>query len=130
MAQQEKFTRYEVARIIGARALQIAMDAPLILKISEEKLKELKYDSLKIAELEFTENVLPISIDRPAPRRHKDKLTAIKEEKISDEELAAKEHEIEKEISENAEELGLIQGDEVEDYTDDVGAAPPKAEEQ
>ena len=59
------------------------MDAPLILKITEEKLKELRYDSLKIAELEFNEEVLPISIDRPTPRKHRDKLTPIKEEKLS-----------------------------------------------
>ena len=34
----EQFTKYEIARIIGARALQIAMDAPLLLKISEQLL--------------------------------------------------------------------------------------------
>ncbi|MBS3091764.1 DNA-directed RNA polymerase subunit K [Candidatus Pacearchaeota archaeon] len=123
----EKFTRYETARIIGARALQIAMDAPVILKISEQKLKELRYDSLKIAELEFNEGVLPISVDRPTPRKHKEKLTVIKEEKVSDEEIAAKEHEIEKEITENAEQLGLIAGDEVEDFTD---AEPVYKDEQ
>ncbi len=126
--KQEKFTRYETARIIGARALQIAMDAPLILKVSDAKLKELRYDSLKIAELEFSEDVLPISIDRPAPRKHKDKLAVIKEEKISDEELAAKEHEIEKDIVENAEQLGLIEGDEIEDYSDSPDAGMAKEE--
>ena len=46
----EQFTKYEIARIIGARALQIAMDAPLLLKISEPELKEMRYDSLRIAE--------------------------------------------------------------------------------
>ena len=56
MAQKfsiDQFTKYETARIIGARALQIAMDAPLLLKVSEEKLKEINYDALKIAQLEF-----------------------------------------------------------------------------
>ena len=28
----QKYTKYEVARIIGARALQISMNAPLLLK--------------------------------------------------------------------------------------------------
>lgn len=32
----ETFTKYEIARIIGARALQIAMDAPILLKITKE----------------------------------------------------------------------------------------------
>ena len=41
MKPLENFTKYEIARIIGARALQIAMDAPIILKISEEELKKL-----------------------------------------------------------------------------------------
>jgi len=122
--KQEKFTRYEVARIIGARALQIAMDAPIILQISEQKLKELRYDSLRIAELEFNENVLPISIDRPTPRKHKDKLVPIREEKISDEEIAAKEHEVEKEIVENADEFAPVKDDE------DVTSATSVAEEQ
>ena len=33
---EQHFTKYETARIIGARALQIAMDAPLLAKIKEE----------------------------------------------------------------------------------------------
>ncbi len=123
---EQQFTKYEIARIIGARALQIAMDAPLLLKISDEELKEIKYDALRIAEREFNENVLPISISRPVPRKRKDKLAAVKEEKISDEELIAKAQEVEKEIVQDAEELGLIEGDEVEDYTD----APTGGDEQ
>lgn len=118
------FTKYEIARIIGARALQIAMDAPLLLKVPEEELKEMKYDALKIAEKEFRENVLPITIHRPTPKKRKEKLVAIKEEKVSDEEIAAKEHQVEKEITEDAEQLGFVEGDEVEDFQDE-----PKEEE-
>ena len=41
MAEVKEYTRYEVARILGARALQIAMDAPLLMKnISHEKKQE------------------------------------------------------------------------------------------
>ena len=93
-----EYTKYERARIIGARALQIAMDAPLLMKVSEDKLKEMKYDSIKIAELEFKENVLPIAISRPTPKKRKDKLGIVKEEHVSDEELIEKEKEVEKEI--------------------------------
>ena len=39
---EAQFTKYEVARILGARALQIAMDAPLLLKISEKELEEME----------------------------------------------------------------------------------------
>lgn len=111
---QHQFTKFETARILGARALQIAMDAPLLLKISEDDLKALRYDALKIAEKELSSGVLPISVNRPLPRKHKDKLTAIKEEKVSDDELAAKEQEVEKEIVEDAEELGFVQAGESE----------------
>ena len=110
--EKEQFTKYEVARIIGARALQIAMDAPLLLKIQEETLKEIKHDALKIAELEFNENVLPISIHRPVPRRGREKLGEIKEEKISDEELIEKAKEVEKEIVERADEYSLVEEEE------------------
>ena len=55
---KEKFTKYEIARIIGARALQIAMDAPILVKFSEEDLKKMSYDALKIAEIELKEEAL------------------------------------------------------------------------
>jgi len=109
---EEQFTKYEIARILGARALQIAMDAPLLIKISEDELKSVRYDSLKIAEIELKSGALPISIHRPFPKRHKDKLITIKEEHVSDEELVAKEKEVEKEIVEDAHELGLAEPEE------------------
>lgn len=105
---EKEFTRYEIARIIGARALQIAMDAPLILKVDEKKLKEIRYDPIKIAELELEANVLPISIHRPSPRKSFSKLGAVREDKLSDEELIAKAQELEKEIVEDAKEIGFI----------------------
>lgn len=110
----EHFTKYEMARILGARALQIAMDAPLLLKISEADLKAMRYDALKIAEKEYTSGVLPISVSRPMPRRHKDKLIAVKEERVSDEEIVAKEQEVEKEVAADASVMGLAEQDDTE----------------
>jgi len=52
-----KYTRFERARIIGARALQIARGAPMMVKT---RLK----DPIKIAELEFEKSVIPIDIKR------------------------------------------------------------------
>ncbi|MBU0760167.1 MAG: DNA-directed RNA polymerase subunit K [Nanoarchaeota archaeon] len=105
---EQQFTKYEITRIVGARALQIAMDAPLLLKITTEKLKEIKYDALEIADLEFKEGVLPISIKRPTPKKSKEKLGAIKEEKLSDEEIIEKAQEVEKEIVQDAKEMGFV----------------------
>jgi len=67
--KKENFTKYEVARILGARALQIAMDAPLLLKVDKEKLESVRYDPLKVAEIEFSAGVLPITVRRPFPKR-------------------------------------------------------------
>ena len=109
--EQQKFTKYEIARIIGARALQIVMDAPLLVKITEEKLKEMHYDAIRIAEYELKENVLPIAIHRPSPRKSKDKLTSVKEDNLSDEELIAKAQEVEKEIVQDAKQFGSFSND-------------------
>jgi len=40
MTKMSDFTKYETARILGARALQIAMNAPLLVKISKEDLEK------------------------------------------------------------------------------------------
>ena len=65
----KKYTKYEKARIIGARALQLAMGAPFLLKLREKELKELKYDPLLIAKKEFEEDVLPITVKRILPEK-------------------------------------------------------------
>lgn len=65
----EEYTRYEIARILGARSLQLAMDAPVLLKLTKEEMDELNYDVLKIAEKEFESGVLPITVKRPFPKR-------------------------------------------------------------
>ena len=44
----EKFTKYEKARMLGSRALQIAMGAPFLVKLSEKDLKKLKSPCLKL----------------------------------------------------------------------------------
>jgi DNA-directed RNA polymerase subunit K len=57
-----KYTKYEVARIIGARALQLAMGAPLLIKQPKNVM-----DTVILATLEYTKGVLPITIKRPKP---------------------------------------------------------------
>ena len=73
---EEKFTKYEIARILGARALQLAMNAPILLKISREELEKVNYDPLRIAELEFYAGVLPITVKRPLPPKKEEKIIA------------------------------------------------------
>jgi DNA-directed RNA polymerase subunit K len=54
---KREYTRFERARIIGARALQISRGAPSMIKT---RLK----DPIKIAELEFEKSVIPIDVKR------------------------------------------------------------------
>lgn len=51
-----KYTKYEEARLIGARALQISMGAPVLLKDVKES------DPIIIAQMELAENVIPIMV--------------------------------------------------------------------
>ncbi|HOE53506.1 MAG TPA: DNA-directed RNA polymerase subunit K [Methanomassiliicoccales archaeon] len=54
-----KYTRFEKARIIGARALQISLGAPVLLEIPEGMI-----DPIAIAQLEFDKGVIPITVKR------------------------------------------------------------------
>ena len=60
-------TKYEHARIVGARALQISMGAPFMVKLSEDDLKRMNYNPIEIAKLEFSQGLIPISVKRPFP---------------------------------------------------------------
>jgi DNA-directed RNA polymerase subunit K len=64
-----KLTKYERARIIGARSLQISMGAPIMLKMNAKRFEELHYDPLEIAKLEFAEGVIPIEVLRTVVTR-------------------------------------------------------------
>ena len=116
MAEQKEFTKYERARIVGARGLQVSMDAPLLLKISDEELNGVNFDPLKIAEKELDSGVLPITVNRPIPERKEKDITKVKIEAktLSDEEKAKVEAEEEKEIQESGEIMELAKGNEEE----------------
>ncbi len=55
-------TRFEKARIIGARGLQISLGAPILIRISKDIT-----DPIIIAERELFKNVLPLTIARLLP---------------------------------------------------------------
>ena len=107
----EEFSKYESARVLGARALQIAMNAPLLIKINEEDLEKVKYDALKIAEIELKSGILPISVKKPLPERKEEKLKRVKEKKVSDAALEEKEIKEEEEIAKEGEIMELANPD-------------------
>jgi DNA-directed RNA polymerase subunit K/omega len=59
-----KLTKYEKARIIGARALQLSMGAPPLIRISEDM-----QDPIIIAIKELEKGVIPISVRRRMPEK-------------------------------------------------------------
>ena len=50
-------SRFEKARVIGARALQISMGAPVQIKVPEDII-----DPVIIAQMEYDKKVIPIDI--------------------------------------------------------------------
>ena len=63
----DELTKYEHARIIGARALQISMGAPIKAKLSEEDLKKIGYNTIDIAKMEYQQGLIEIAAKRPLP---------------------------------------------------------------
>jgi len=133
---EEKFTKYEVARILGARALQIAMDAPMLLKIDEKELEAINFNPLEIAKRELMADVLPITVRRPMPKKKevkikkltKEELDKIKKkeeekiqeqvEKVEDKKIEKTEVREEKKVAEDGEIMELATPeDEVEEET-------------
>ncbi len=51
------YTRFEKARIIGARALQLAYGAPPLIEVPENVT-----EPLELAEIEFDKGVIPIVV--------------------------------------------------------------------
>ncbi|OYT42383.1 MAG: DNA-directed RNA polymerase subunit K [Candidatus Altiarchaeales archaeon ex4484_43] len=58
-----EYTKFEIARLIGARALQIKMGAPILIKLPKRVKRP-----LDIAKLEFEKGVLPITVKRKEKR--------------------------------------------------------------
>jgi len=54
-----KYTRFEKARIIGARALQISLGAPSLIKVPKGVM-----EPIDIAMLEFNNDAIPITVKR------------------------------------------------------------------
>ena len=57
---KDKLTRFEVARILGARTLQIALGAPILVQAEAT-------DPMDIAKQEFKQKMIPITIKRKLP---------------------------------------------------------------
>jgi DNA-directed RNA polymerase subunit K/omega len=59
-----EYTRFEKARIVGARALQISMGAPILIEVPDELM-----NPVEIALREFDASVIPITVRRALTQR-------------------------------------------------------------
>ncbi|MBI2547685.1 MAG: DNA-directed RNA polymerase subunit K [Candidatus Aenigmarchaeota archaeon] len=57
---KDRLTRFEVARLLGARSLQISLGAPVLVSAGDA-------DASKIAKTEFKSNLIPMTIKRKLP---------------------------------------------------------------
>lgn len=105
--EKPKLTNYERTRILGARALQIAMDAPLLIEISKEKLEEINYDPMEISRMELESNVLPITVKKPMPKKKSVKIKRVVEKEVKDTKILEKEAKEEEEVMEEGEIMEL-----------------------
>ncbi len=67
MEEKPTQTKYEKARMIGSRALQLSLGAPSTIKLSEKELEDIRYNPLEIAKKEFEQGKIPLKITRPLP---------------------------------------------------------------
>jgi DNA-directed RNA polymerase subunit K/omega len=68
-----EYTKYEEARIIGSRALQISQGAPFMIKLSEKDLKKIGYNPIEIAKMEFKQGLVPITVRKQEPEQKEKK---------------------------------------------------------
>ncbi len=54
-----RYTRFERARIIGARALQISLGAPVLLDLPGDTI-----DPIEISIMEYEKSVIPMTVKR------------------------------------------------------------------
>jgi DNA-directed RNA polymerase subunit K/omega len=52
-----ELTKYELARIIGARSLQLSLGAPALIKVSNERMT-----FFEIAQTELSKGILPLVV--------------------------------------------------------------------
>jgi len=69
MAAEEKqitqdYNKYELAQMVGVRALQISMGAPFAIDFSSDELAALNYNPIAIAKKELEADAIPLKVLR------------------------------------------------------------------
>lgn len=66
--EEIKLNKYERARVLGSRSLQIFMGAPFMVKLSKKDLEEIGYNPMEIAKKELEAGKIPIEVIRQVHR--------------------------------------------------------------
>ena len=66
-AVAQRYTVYERARLVGARALQISQGAPFTVDLDDAALAKIGYNPIEIAKIELAAGRIPIEIKRKSP---------------------------------------------------------------
>lgn len=70
MSNDIKLTKYEITQIVGARARSLSMGAKPLIVLTETELRELNFNPVRIAMKEFEADVIPITVQRPMPKKN------------------------------------------------------------
>ena len=71
--KKKKYSKYEKAKLIGARALQISMGAPVYVELSKKDLAKINYNPIEIAKMELENNVIPLDVVKNLPHEKEEK---------------------------------------------------------
>jgi DNA-directed RNA polymerase subunit K/omega len=61
---ESEYTKYEMAQMIGVRALQISQGAPFAIKFTPDELAKLNFNPIEIAKKEFAAGKIPLRVVR------------------------------------------------------------------
>ncbi|MFH0713463.1 MAG: DNA-directed RNA polymerase subunit K [Candidatus Micrarchaeota archaeon] len=64
MVKENTYTKYEEARLVGARALQLAMGAPPLIDATKVSDVHVLTSPVEFAKLEFSKHSIPMSVIR------------------------------------------------------------------
>lgn len=65
--ERETYTRYEKARMVGSRALQISQGAEPKIKLTKKDFERIRYNPVEIAKMELDKGYIPLNIKRSVP---------------------------------------------------------------
>lgn len=65
--EEDEYTVYEKARVVGSRALQISQGAKPLVDLTTEELEGISYNPIEIAKIEFDRGLVPLTVKRRLP---------------------------------------------------------------